>query len=203
MFLWPAVASGEWFGDVYLGGHSSLADDTEIKVNGNPVRTVSDSDTGWIFGGKIGYWFERYSWLGLAGDASFSELNLDDIDIGEGSMSALVLARLQLGASEKFPKGRIQPYAAIGPGIFYGGMSEFIPEVPPFGGVLEDTYFVLGIDARGGVTVLIDESYGVFLEYGYRSFAPSFESYAFGGGKITFEPTIETHNLVLGFTWRW
>jgi len=199
----PTAASGEWFGDVYFGLHTSQADNMEIKINGTPIKTVDDSDTGQIFGGRIGYWFEDVSWLGLAGDLNFSELNFGEIDIGVGSLSALVMARLKLKPSEKYPKGRIQPYIGVGPGFFYGGMSEFIAEVPPSGFVLEDTYFNMGLDARGGVTILIKESYGVLVEYGFKSFSPSFSSVASGGGQISLEPTFNTHNLVIGMTFRW
>ncbi|CAB5109215.1 hypothetical protein D3OALGA1CA_1919 [Olavius algarvensis associated proteobacterium Delta 3] len=201
--LIPASAPGEWFGDVYFGLHSSQADNMEITFNGTPVATVDNSDSGQIFGGRIGYWFNGMSWLGLAGDVSFSELNFGEIDIGVGSLSALVMARLKLNTSEKYPKGRIQPYIGIGPGFFYGGMSEFIEAVPPSGSVLEDTYFSMGIDARGGVSVLLKESYGIVLEYGYKSFSPSFTSEARGGGQIALEPTFNTHNVVIGMTFRW
>ena len=201
VFLIPASAAGEWFGDLYLGLHSSQADDTEIKVNGAAVKRVDDSDTGAIFGAKIGYWFEGLPWLGWAADGSFSALNFGDIDIGVGSVSALVMGRLQLLRSEQYPRGRLQPYAGFGPGIFYGGMSEFIATPPA--SVLEDSYFDLGMDARGGVTFLIEEDYGVFLEYGFRSFSPTFKSTAYGGGVISFEPKIDMHTFMLGTTFRW
>lgn len=201
--LMPSSALGEWFGDVYFGLHSSHGDNMEIKFNGTRVKTEDNSDTGQIFGGRIGYWFEGISWLGLAGDLNFSELNFGEIDVGVGSFSALVMARLKLKPSEKYPKGRFQPYIGVGPGFFYGGMSEFIAEVPPSGSVLEDTYVNMGLDARGCIAILIKESYGVLVEYGFRSFSPSFTSDARGGGEISLEPTFNTHTFVVGMTFRW
>jgi hypothetical protein len=46
--LGPPSATGESFADIYLGIHSSQADETEIKLNGTAVKRVDDSDTGAI-----------------------------------------------------------------------------------------------------------------------------------------------------------
>ena len=201
MLLIPNYALGEWFGDIYIGMHSNLADDMSIEFNGATVKTFPGSDTGSIFGGRIGYWFESYSWLGLAVDASVSQLDFDNIDIGIGSFSTLLMVRLPLNSSEEFPKGRIQPYLGAGPGFYFGGMSELIEEVPTAGRVLDDTYFSLGFDVRCGINVLIKKSYGVFLEYGFKKFSPTFNSDV-PGGTISLDPTFSTHNFSVGISFR-
>jgi hypothetical protein len=204
MLLMPSCALGEWFGDIYLGMHSSQADDMSIKFNGATVKTYPDSDTGSIFGGRIGYWFESCPWLGLAADASVSEIDFDDIDnkvFSVVSFSTLLMVRLSLKSSEEFPKGRIQPYFGVGPGFFFGGMSEFIPEVPSTVRVLDDTYYSLGFDSRIGINVLMKKSHGLFLEYGFKRFSPSFDS-GVPGGTISLEPTFKTHNFSLGISFR-
>jgi hypothetical protein len=201
MLFIPKYALGEWSGDIYIGIHNSQADDMSIDFNGATVKTVADSDSGSIFGGRIGYWFESYSWLGLALDASVSELNFDDIDIGVGSISTLLMARMALNSSEEFPKGRIQPYLGVGPGFFFGGMSEFIDEVPPAGRVLDDDYFSLGFDGRIGIYYLIKQSVGILLEYGFKRFSPTFNDDV-PGGEISLEPTITTHNFLAGISLR-
>lgn len=201
MLLMSNTAFCEWSGDVYLGMHSSQADDASIKFNGATIKTYADSDTGSIFGGRIGYWLESYSWLGWAVDASASQLDSDDIDIGVGAISALLMVRLPLNASVEFPKGRIQPYLGAGPGFFFGGVSEFIPEAPPAGRVLDDTYYSLGFDVRAGICVLITKSYGLFFEYGYKRFSPSLDSDV-PGGTISLEPTFSTHNFAGGISFR-
>ena len=204
LLLIPNYALGEWFGDIYLGMHSSKADDMSIKFNGVTVKTYQDSDTGSIFGGRIGYWFESCPWLGLAADASVSEIDFDDIDhkvFSVVSFSTLLMVRLSLKSSKEFPKGRIQPYLGVGPGFFFGGMSEFIPEVPSTGRVLEDTYYSLGFDSRIGIDVLIKKSYGLFLEYGFKRFSPSFDSVV-PGGTISLEPTFNTYNFSAGISFR-
>ena len=201
MLLIPNYALGEWFGDIYIGMHSSLADDMSIEFNGATVKTYTDNDTGSLFGGRIGYWFESYSWLGLAVDASVSQLDFDNIGIGIGSFSTLLMVRLSLNSSEEFPKGRIQPFLGVGPGFYFGGMSEFIEEVPPAGRVLDDSYFSLGFDLRCGTSVLIKKSYGIFLEYGFKRFSPTFNSDV-PGGTISLEPTFSTHNFSVGVSFR-
>ena len=54
MLLMSSPAFCEWSGDIYLGMHSSQADDASIKFNGAIVKTYADPDTGSIFGGCIG-----------------------------------------------------------------------------------------------------------------------------------------------------
>jgi hypothetical protein len=100
MLLIPSYALGEWLGDIYLGMHSSQADDMSVTFNGATVKTYPDPDTGSIFGGRLGYWFESNSWLGLALDGSVSELDSDNIVIGIGSLSTLLMLRLSLNSSE-------------------------------------------------------------------------------------------------------
>lgn len=197
----PTYALGEWSGDIYLGMHSTQADDMSVKFNGATVKTYADSDTGSIFGGRIGYWFNSYPWLGLALDLSFSELDFDDIQIGVGSLSTLLMFRLPINSSQEFPKGRIQPYLGVGPGFFYGGMSEFIEEVPPSGRVLDDSYFSMGFDGRIGITYLINPSMGVSLEYGFKRFNPTYKTDV-PGGTISLEPTFSTHIFSAGISFR-
>ena len=128
-------------------------------------------------------------------------MDFSDITIGVGAITPLLMFRLTLLLNDTFPKGRLQPYAGIGPGFYFGGMSEFIEAVPPHGAVLDDVYFTTGFDARGGVCLLIRNGFGVFFEYGYKQFSPSFESYTWGG-KVTLEPTFKMHTFSTGLSFR-
>jgi hypothetical protein len=173
----------------------------KVKFNGTTVKSYPESDSGSIFGGRIGFWFENHAWLGWAIDASVSQIDFRKIDIGVGSASALLMARLALNKSEAFPQGRFQPYLGVGPGIFYGGMSEFIDEVPPAGAVLDDVYFSLGLDARAGITYLFNNSYGMFLEYAFKRFNPEFSS-TVPAGTITLKPTFTADIFSVGMIFR-
>jgi len=197
----PQFSMGEGFGDVYLGWHDTHADDMDVKLNESPVGTYPDSDSGSIFGGRIGFWSKNYAWLGLAVDASVSQVDFGEIDIGIASASLLVMARLAVNKSEQFPQGKVQPYAGAGPGIFFGGMSEFVPEIPPSGAVLDDSYFNIGLDARAGITFLFNERYGVFLEYAFKRFSSEFNSDVTAGTAIL-KPTLSSNTLSFGMTFR-
>ncbi len=201
MILIPNYALGEWFGDIYLGIHSTEADENKIQFDGTTIKTLSDSDTGSLFGGRIGYWFESCPWLALAIDASVFQLDFDEIDVGVAPVSTLLMVRLPLHSSQAFPRGKIQPYLGVGPGFFYTGMSEFIEEAPTAGRVLDDRLFDLGLDARCGIYVLFKETTGIFLEYRFTEFSPNFKSSA-TGGEIVMEPIFSTHFLSVGVSFR-
>jgi hypothetical protein len=53
MLLMPSCVLGEWFGDIYLGMHSSKADDMSIKFNGATVKRFSPSFDSGAPGGTI------------------------------------------------------------------------------------------------------------------------------------------------------
>ena len=66
---------------------------------------------------------------------------------------------------------------------------------------MDDGYFSLGLDARAGITFLFKNSYGMFLEYDFKSFSAEFSSEA-PGGTVTLEPTFSTNSISLGMTFR-
>jgi len=197
----PKISDAEWFGDIYLGVNSTNGDDLDIRFNGNVVQTPKDSDTGSLFGGRIGYWFERLPWLGLALDGSVFQADFDKVDIGIMPISALLMARLALIKSDEHPKGKYQPYIGLGLGSFFSGMSEFIPNAAPTDSVLDDTSWDLGFDARIGITCFFWEKTGMFLEYRYTNFSPTFKRET-ASGAFTFEPTLRTNHISLGVSFR-
>jgi opacity protein-like surface antigen len=74
------------------------------------------------YGMRGGYWFGK--WFGLALDVFTFEPNLDaesftqDADVRVIPISALMMLRWPLLASEEFPLGRLHPYIGGGPGLF-------------------------------------------------------------------------------------
>ena len=60
-----APASAEWFGDLYLGG--ALTGTQDIDADVVRFRNVR-FDTSLAVGGRGGYWFEDFDYLGLALD---------------------------------------------------------------------------------------------------------------------------------------
>lgn len=206
----PRITGAEWFGDVYLGVHTTKADGVNIRFNGKVVQSYQGSDTGSVFGLRIGYWFERLPWLGLALDGSVYEFNFEDsvnqfdfdqMNISAVPFSALVMARLSLKKTIDHPNGMVQPYIGFGPGLFFSGMSEFVPNAAPTDSVLEDTSWNLGYDVRAGITYFFWKTTGMFLEYRYTRFSQSFErTNAFGA--FVLDPTFRTNHIFLGGSFR-
>ena len=78
LFL-PQISEAEWFGDIYLGAHTTTANDLNVRFNDEVVQRYQDTDTGSVFGGRIGYWFEHLPWIGLAFDCGKGPFKKVDI----------------------------------------------------------------------------------------------------------------------------
>ncbi len=205
-------AAAEWFADAYLGGSHTSASNNRFQIAGTTVRDLEDSDVSTPGGVRLGYWFERYSWVGLALDFSVFDPNFDDtatspgptfedVTLGVRPLSALIMVRLPLRKSPEFPMGRLQPYIGVGPGLFWTTLSEPAGStvLPP--AVLEDMSLDLGIDLRAGVTALIRSWVGIFLEYRYTQFKSTLDSET-GSGLVKYEPTLRTNYALFGVTFR-
>jgi opacity protein-like surface antigen len=71
------------------------------------------------------------------------------------------MLRIPLLAGDEFKGGRVQPYGAIGPGLFVSLLtSDLAPDQIDVG-------FDVGLDARVGVTGMLTPTFGLFLEYRY------------------------------------
>jgi hypothetical protein len=189
-------ASAEWFLDAY-GGVSMTADaDVTVRTDQTFDDTVS-FDTEGMGGARLGYWLEGLPWLGVAADVSYFA------PAGEGStietrlevipLSPLVMFRLPLLDSAEFPKGRLQPYLAVGPGFF---MTSVKVDVPGLSEENTDWQFEVGVDARAGITFMITPGFGTFVEGRYTVFSTD------AGGRST-EFDIETVHVAGGVTIRW
>ena len=206
----PQKTTAEWFGDLYLGFHATAADDLDIRFNGDVVQRYQDTDTGSVFGGRLGYWFEQTPFLGLAFDFSIYEFDFEDsvdqfdydrLNISAAPFAALIMARLGFKKTRDHPHGTIQPYIGVGPSLFFSGMSEFVPNAAPTDSVLEDTSWGLGFDGRAGMTYFFWRTTGIFLEYRYARFTQTFErSNAYG--TFSLDPTFSTNFVSLGVSFR-
>ena len=206
----PSVGTAEGFADIYLGGGSTVATNNTFQVTGNVVRDLERSGTSQFFGGRLGYWFENYPYLGLALDMAVSTPKFSDMGPPQSSspviltvapISPLAMFRLPLGQSEEFPKGRFQPYIATGPTLVFTALSEFAGETVESPAVLEDSSMTLGFDLRGGIVTFLTKNFGIFAEYRYLQVHPTFESNT-GSGIMQYRPTFQTNAGVVGITYR-
>ena len=140
----PRSVAAEWFVDLYAGGAFTEPNDHRNRApvfNLDVVVFDVTYDDSALLGGRAGYWFDSLSFLGLGLDAS--HLFGPDIDAQTSSFQACVastcfsgpqalqraslsvtsvgldlLLRWPLLTSSAFPKGRLQPYVAVGPAVF-------------------------------------------------------------------------------------
>src|SRR5258705_8927039 len=134
----PAPARAEGFFDLYFG--AAFPQDSHVSARSddpfwNAPRTDTPpgvqytSDVEWetspSVGLRGGYWFEFEeflpSFLGIGLDLSyyraFEDHNFAPLDVWAMPMTPLLMLRLPLGYSGRFPGGRVQPYVAAGPGF--------------------------------------------------------------------------------------
>lgn len=196
LFLWVAPASAEWFGDLYVGDSRTKSEDLKLRILDIEVESEVDySDT--ISGGfRVGYWFEGAPWLGLAVDASYFT---PDSDVSVVPVSALLMLRLPLFRSTKFPGGRLQPYIAGGPGLFVSTFSGDLGE--DLGGKASDTSIDLGLDVRAGITFLLAKQFGFFVEYRMTRVSPEW-NFRVLDLDTTVKTDLLTYHLIGGVTFR-
>jgi hypothetical protein len=184
------IASAESFADLYLG-----AAITEIF------------DTSFTLGGRVGHYFERLPWLGLAFDASFwqpdAELTvnglgtLGEIDLTVVPLSALVFVRVPgLLPTAEVPRGRVQPYLALGPSLV---ISDADITFPP--GVASDTSLDLGLDLRVGLGWRFTRTVGIFAEYRFSYVNSEFED-TVQGVQVSVDADLPTHHALVGVSLR-
>jgi len=212
-----AGGSGSGFMDLYSG--AAFTQDAAVSVREfapffNPpasVRQTVDFDAPDTFGARIGHWFEGAPQLGLALDVSFFRAAGKGVDIDLFPVSELLMIRWGMRRSTDFPKGRLQPYVGIGPGIFV------IPNVevdfrPAVTDRVSGESIEVGLDARAGLAWQLHKRFAIFAEYrftyvnidlkkrGCVSLACAFSIFGSEGTSSEAEATLDTHDLLLGMS---
>jgi len=210
--IFPMPASAEWFADLYFGEASTQSADIDVEVSSSGlgfVSTQSDTekvnfDNSFMVGGRFGYYFESLPWLGFALDLSYFQADGKNVDNDIVPISLLLMLRWPLFKSEKFPKGRLQPYAGIGPGFFLADSKvDFRPAVPErVSGSSTD----VGIDIRLGLAWQFHKRMALFGEYRYTNFSIDMEQrdilYGFAGTKESMHTNLRTNHFLIGLSYR-
>jgi hypothetical protein len=179
----PRKRKGEVFSDFYVGG--AVTTDSPYKVDGvtQEPGVLCGAKCGTakspVGGLRIGYFFERFPWLGVAGDISYfiqawgiqSAYEIKSIPI-----SALVMFRLPLLKTPEHPNGRAQPYLAIGPSLFISTAElatgwAFLGT----GHVHTDTSVDPALDARLGMRLIASDWISVVLEFRLTGVGPAWQ----------------------------
>jgi hypothetical protein len=199
---WVAVVGGmalggsagaEGFMDLRVGG--AFSSDGNASVSGGGMFQSGRVDDSFTTGLRGGYWFDfsYLRWLGLAGDVSFfapHQSGSGGVDIYVLPFTPLLMARLPLLTSDELPNGRLQPYAAIGPGIFTTVVYEDSTDYTAAG-------VDVGLDVRAGLNVQILKWLGVFAEYRYTSYEADVDDDVFGVNVQT-ELDLDSHHVAAG-----
>jgi len=221
----PAPASAEFFVDLYVGGAFTYYDDLSANF-GATFQLLEDVeyDDSVIFGGRIGYWFERplfnrlnfglgvdVSWWepdvdfqtvdgtqaigGLAASGTFSVL---PIDISVVAVSLDLMFRWPVFVSPEFPRGRLQPYLAVGPAVFFTEAEDsgnFAPANQ------SDSDTTVGFKFGAGVAWHLLKNLAVFGEYRFTYFSPEW-NFTDGGVSGKLETDISTFYFLVGLSLR-
>jgi opacity protein-like surface antigen len=190
------VASAEWFGDAYLGPAVTPSSTLTFTAFGEEQKQNLGGRSSPSFGLRFGRWLDnmQWPWLGVALDVSYFR---PAIDVQTVPISLLLMARYPLLKDEEFPIGRLQPYVALGPGLFISNVSGTLGFQEA-----DDTTRDIGLDVRVGAAYLIDGPWAAFTEYRFTHFSPSFDVKTFGGGTASSSTTFNTHHVVLGISYR-
>jgi hypothetical protein len=208
----PPIASAEWSTDFHFGLARTRDAEVDVEISSTSLGFVrvrsatekADFATSLAFGGRIGYWFENLRWLGFALDLSFFEAKDETVDITAIPLSLLLMFRWPLLKAEEFPNGRLQPYAGIGPCLFYSySKVDFGPRLPEtVSGYSSD----LGVDVRAGIAWQFHKHMAMFGEYRHTRVSIEFEQtdilYGFAGNRETFDTTVKTNHFLMGISFR-
>jgi hypothetical protein len=191
LWLVPSVGRAEGFVDLRVGGSFTEDGDVELSVPGFSVEAETDFEDSVTGGGRAGYWFDSFPWLGLAADVSYFAPDVDDgaTEIDVIPIAPLLMMRAPLVSNEEFPNGQFQPFAGIGPGIFIS--------LVDFAGSSDDESVDVGLDVHAGLKYLITPNVGIFLQYRYTWLEPEVEAEAFPID-IDVEAELSTHHVAGG-----
>ena len=147
-----SAARAEGFADLHFGSAVTPNTDGTAKIGPVDARGTVKFDAGGSIGIRGGYWLESAPWLGFALDVSYFDSDQDDsepLKLDVFPISALLMLRYPLMKSSDFPRGRLQPYAGVGPGAF---VTRAKADLTPLGlpSDFQDNRIDVGVDARAG-----------------------------------------------------
>jgi opacity protein-like surface antigen len=222
-----APARAEGFFDLYLGvGWPQKSDvdtdaDDPIVAQDIAYNHDVDWDTTESLGMRGGYWFEfeeiAPSFLGIALDLSyyraFEDSNFAELKVWATPLTPLLMLRAPLGYSEEYPGGRVQPYIAVGPSFTLAFAEADLSEIPPSQDIAFEDFdsagFGVGFDGRAGLAIQLSRHFALFGEYRYSYVKAYFDDEIdVASSPFSFEtdvdidPTLETHHILFGASFR-
>lgn len=205
-----ARASAEWFIDIYAGNAFSQDEEVTLRYLGTAFAE-SDFDHSFTTGGRVGYYFHDFPSFGLALDASYfkpdfrsGDFNIVPVtaDVVMVPISVLTMIRFPLVRSRQHHEGMVQPYVAVGPGLFITDIEFDLTNVGKPGVERYHKFSAdIGLDSRGGVAFMLTEHVAIFTEYRFTHVHKEFES-SIDNVKMTLETDFNTHSVLGGISYR-
>ncbi len=204
-------ARAEGFADFRIGGAITQDTDGSATAGGVPSPNVPiELKSGVSLGIRGGYWLDSVPWLGFAFDLSYFDPDEDvsvlPVKLDVFPVSGLLMLRYPLLKSAAYPRGRLQPYAGVGPSLVVTTAKiKFKKAGAPDN--FSDTRVNLGLDVRGGANFHFTGpdwpgSLAIFLEYRFTYFEPSDFKDDVGGVPIELDTNqLDTHHIVTGVGW--
>jgi len=147
--------------------------DNELTGVFPPGSTISDQSlkTSVLYGAKVGHYFRAAPWLGLEAEVynTTPDIKQQDIvfsgpsgpvgSVNLPSVDFRVLTLAPLNLTLRYHKKRLQPYIAVGPGIFFARIKD--PSITS-DNTQSDTTF--GLNAQVGLRYYVTRHFTVFME---------------------------------------
>ena len=221
-----AVASAEWFGDLYVGTTFTRSHDVKIDdaAAGRGAVLDIEFDTALSGGLRFGRYFDALPFLGVAVDvfqfypyigpqsAQFEgcfvvggcgsrQGGLGSFEVETTAISLDLMLRLPLFKTADAPGGFVQPY--IGAGV-----PVFVTTVTPrhtrfFRQHDSDTDVTIGYKGIAGVAVQFSKSLAVFAEYRFNHVDVDVELRSSTAVRSTLRTDLNSHSTLIGISARW
>ena len=226
MLLGASPASAEWFGDLYVGPTFTKSDDVRINSSaGRGTAREIDFDPALSGGIRVGRYFDSLPFLGVAVDAFVfypyvapQSVQLDgcfivggcgtgqggigSYDLSATAVSVDLMLRAPLFKTPELPRGRVQPYVAVGPTL---NLTEVTPRhTRLFRNHDADIDVSIGYKAAAGVAVEIYKSLAVFVEYRFNHVKVDADlSDSVSTRSASFRTDLDSHSTLIGVSARW
>jgi opacity protein-like surface antigen len=167
-----SVSSG--WAETYLAGQVGVTfPDSLSNVNFvSPLSRGLDFDlkTSLVYGGKLGHYFDELQWLGV--EAEIFRTNPVISQQGAEPGASLSVTTLAMAVVARYQGQRWEPYAGVGPGIFFSRMKS----ASPVSRLDEAQSTSIGLNTQVGVRFFVTGRVALFTEWKYNHSRMSFDA---------------------------
>ena len=164
-----------------VGGGLGEGDLTGVFIPGSKISEQS-LEKSILYGGKIGHYFRAVPWLGLELEVYNTTPHIKQQSLTFTAPSGAVSPPIDFrglnfrvltiapNLTFRYHKSRLQPYVAVGPGIFFAHIKD-----PSFTSDNTQSSVSIGVNAAGGIRYYITRNLAIFGEGKFNYARLSFE----------------------------